>query len=184
MARPIRLAALGAHERDELVSDVDEGGACGAAAKRQLEDLRVEVERFVYVADFESHVVDADEASHTAPNARPGRAIPAQAAMPPPPPRGEPPSRSANRAGRSWSAGDLKPTPERNVLVARERGSGGPAGEAADDRPVCDVGDHGHEQRLPPVVQQEETGRLEQRRRTGGIETRSHPRVNDREQDV
>ena len=52
-------AALG--EGDELVARVDEGHPGRAAAQAQLEDLAVEGERLVEVADLEGDVVDADE---------------------------------------------------------------------------------------------------------------------------
>ena len=63
-------AALG--EGDELVARVDEGHAGDAAAQAQLEDLTVEGERLVEVADLEGDMVDADEAGgHARASAQP-----------------------------------------------------------------------------------------------------------------
>jgi hypothetical protein len=58
----VRPAGLRLHQRDELVADVDERGAPLAAAQRQVEELPVELERGVDVADLERDVVDPDEA--------------------------------------------------------------------------------------------------------------------------
>ena len=49
--------ALG--ERDELVADVDECHAPGSAAKRELEDAAVELERLLDVPDLQRDVVDS-----------------------------------------------------------------------------------------------------------------------------
>src|SRR5690348_13654003 len=47
-------------EGHELVAEVDEGHRAGPAAQRELEDLSVEGERLVDVADLEGHVVDPE----------------------------------------------------------------------------------------------------------------------------
>ena len=49
-------------QRQELVAHVDERLALAASAQREAEDLAVEGERLLDVADFERDVIDADEA--------------------------------------------------------------------------------------------------------------------------
>ncbi len=56
------------HEREELVADVDEGGALRTASELEVEQSAVEVECAVDVVDLERDVVDADEP-------RPGRVV-------------------------------------------------------------------------------------------------------------
>jgi catechol 2,3-dioxygenase-like lactoylglutathione lyase family enzyme len=64
VARPIRGLRSPLGERDELVAQIDEGHAPGAAAKLELEDPAVELECFVDAPDLERDVVDADESGH------------------------------------------------------------------------------------------------------------------------
>ena len=54
-------ASLG--KGDELVADVDERHAAGAAAQLEVEDPAVELERRLDVAHFERDVVDARQPS-------------------------------------------------------------------------------------------------------------------------
>ena len=61
VACSVRLPRLTLHERDELVADVDEGGTMRPPAQRELEDLPVEVQRFLDVSDLERDVVDPGE---------------------------------------------------------------------------------------------------------------------------
>jgi hypothetical protein len=49
------------HQREELVADVDEGRTGRPAAQGEFEELPVEGERLVDVADFERDVVDPDQ---------------------------------------------------------------------------------------------------------------------------
>ncbi len=68
------LASLG--ERYELVADVDERHAAGAAAQPELEDPPVEGQRLLKVADLERDVVDPHEPrSFCAPARAPWRVI-------------------------------------------------------------------------------------------------------------
>ena len=61
MAVGVGLLAAALGQGDELVARVDEGHAGDAAAQAQLEDLAVEGQRLVEVADLEGDVVDADQ---------------------------------------------------------------------------------------------------------------------------
>src|SRR6266511_4119127 len=54
----------------------------------------------------------------------------------------------------------------------------------ADDRAVCDMGHECDERGHPAVVQQEESGRLEQRRRVGGGQRGGHAGMDHGQQDV
>src|SRR5262245_61033520 len=58
----VRRSGAAAHERQELIAEVDEGGAGGAAAEAELEQAAVELEGAVEVLDLEGDVVDADRA--------------------------------------------------------------------------------------------------------------------------
>ena len=62
MAAVVGALAASLLQREELVAQVDEGIGLAAAAERELEELAVEVECFVDVADFERDVVEADGA--------------------------------------------------------------------------------------------------------------------------
>jgi hypothetical protein len=58
-------------ERDELIAHVDEGHpGSGAPAQLKVERTPVPRERVLDVADLERYVVDAEQASHAAPNLR------------------------------------------------------------------------------------------------------------------
>jgi len=62
MARPVLMRCLGLHQRQKLITQVDEGLAFAAPAQGEAENLAVESERLVDVADFKRDVIDADEA--------------------------------------------------------------------------------------------------------------------------
>ena len=64
MAVPVRRLRPSFRERDELVADVDEGHAPGAAAELEVEDPAVELECVVDAPDLERDVVDANEPWH------------------------------------------------------------------------------------------------------------------------
>jgi hypothetical protein len=52
---------VGLHKIDELITELDECVAGAFPSQPEIEDLAVEFERFVDIADFECNVVDADE---------------------------------------------------------------------------------------------------------------------------
>jgi hypothetical protein len=49
-------------QRQELIAEIDEGHARLTAAQFEGEELRVEVERFVDIADLDRDMVEADKA--------------------------------------------------------------------------------------------------------------------------
>ncbi len=61
MPARILVRRLRLHQGDELVAHVDEGLALAFAAQGEIEDLAVEGERFLDVADLEGDVVHADQ---------------------------------------------------------------------------------------------------------------------------
>jgi hypothetical protein len=62
MPPAILVRRPGFHQRQKLVAHVDEGLAIAAPAQGEAENLAVEGERLVDVADFERDVIDADQA--------------------------------------------------------------------------------------------------------------------------
>ena len=64
MAGAVRTTRAALHEREELITDVDEGSAARATSQRELEEPAVEGERLLDVTDLECDVVDPDEARH------------------------------------------------------------------------------------------------------------------------
>src|SRR5213080_1471391 len=63
-------------------------------------------------------------------------------------------------------------------------GSTGERDEAADERPVGDVGGEADERSLGAVVEHQEAGRLEQSNRRGCRRRAAHARMDEREQSV
>jgi hypothetical protein len=64
MAGAVPTTRAAGHERQELIADVDEGGAVRATTQRELEEPAVEGERLLDVSDLECDVIDADEPRH------------------------------------------------------------------------------------------------------------------------
>jgi hypothetical protein len=62
VARAVRRLRATPHQRDELITHLDERGAVGALLHVEVEELAVEGEGLVDVADLEGDVVDADQA--------------------------------------------------------------------------------------------------------------------------
>ena len=61
MAAAILMWGRGFHQVDELIAELDKSVARPFAPEREVEDLAVEIESLVDVADFEGDVVDADK---------------------------------------------------------------------------------------------------------------------------
>src|SRR3954464_11404336 len=61
MAEPILVRRRGFHQVDELIAEFDKGVARPFAAEREVEDLAVEVESLIDVADLKGEVIDTDK---------------------------------------------------------------------------------------------------------------------------
>ena len=61
MAASILVRRRGFHQVDELISEFDKGVARPFAAQREVEDLAVEVESLVDVADLKGDVINTDK---------------------------------------------------------------------------------------------------------------------------
>src|SRR6516225_1988648 len=61
MAAPVLVRFADLHHVDELVAELDKGVARPFCPELEVEDLAVEIERLIDVADLDRDVVDADE---------------------------------------------------------------------------------------------------------------------------